>query len=104
VRTLNNNCFVQLKNNFYQISNQDEKIRLPKKAKIEIRQCLSGKLIAMFRGKIVKMTQLDEIESPVIDEKQFITGKSRKVYIPPLTHPYKVHYHPGAKSQLQNVI
>jgi len=88
-RTLDKNYIVQLRNNFYQISNQEEKVHLYKKGKIEIRELLSGERVAFFSGRRVKMTRLNEVESPVLDEKQFLFWNSKKKFIPPKNHPYK---------------
>ena len=34
-------------------------------------ELLSGERVAFFSGRRVKMTRLNEVESPVLDEKQY---------------------------------
>lgn len=88
-RTLSKDRTVQFENNFYQISLQAEKVHLFKGAKIEIRQCLNGEIVAMCSGVVVSMTHLSEVPSPILSEKQVLSWKPKRQYVPPKTHPYK---------------
>lgn len=90
-RTLTKDFTVQFKNTFYQILSQGD-VFLYKKGKVEIRQLLNGEKIALFNGKRVIMKPLSEVESPIFDEKEVNSWKSKKVYIPPRTHPYKCKF------------
>jgi hypothetical protein len=91
-RTLDKNFIVQFKGTFYQVSVQEQKVRLFKKGKVEIRELIDGGRIALFEGKLVKMTPLSEVESPVMDAKQLLTWKPKNHYVPPSSHPYKHKY------------
>jgi hypothetical protein len=93
---------VQFRNNFYEISDQEEKVRLYKGGKVEIRQLLNGDILALFAGKLVKMTLLSEIESPILDEKQILFWKEK--YVPLKTHPYKQMYNKWSKERVRDVI
>ena len=88
-RTLSKDYVVQFKNTFYEISPQEKNAHLFKGAKIEIRESLSGNMIALFKGKVVSMKPLSEIEDQLMDEKKILNWKPMKHYIPPSTHPYK---------------
>lgn len=103
-RTLTKDSVMQFKNTFYQISEQEEKVSLFKGCKVEIRQLLNGKTIALVKGKEVKMKPLKEIESPLVDEKQFLEWKTKHLYIPPKTHPYKLNYGKNQESRCQAAV
>jgi transposase len=92
-RTLTKDFTIQFHNTFYQISTQDKRIDLCRGSKIEIRQLRNQKLVAMFREKQLSITPLSQVESPILDEKQFLEWKACKHYTPPVTHPYKHGYH-----------
>lgn len=91
-RTLDKNFIVQFKNNFYQISNQDEKIHLYNKGKIEIRVLLNGTFNASFKGKLVQMRLLNQLDTPIYDQKEVMAWKEKRYYSPSKTHPYKKFY------------
>lgn len=105
-RTLLKDFIVQFRNTFYTISSQEKRIHLYKGGKVEIRELLTGEIIAFFSGIPVKMTALNEVESPVLDEKQVLIWKDKHRYIPPETHPYKykLFMHDIKKNILQQVI
>jgi hypothetical protein len=88
-RTLNKDFVVQLHNLFFYISSQGGKTKLYKGAKIEVRKCLDGKRIALFKGEQLKMTPLSEVSSEVLDAKQVQVWKPKEKYIPPKSHPFK---------------
>jgi transposase InsO family protein len=90
-RTLNNNV-VQFKNNFYKISNQDGKSVFFRRGKIEIRQLLSGKKVGYIGKEIFNVNLLEEAESSILDSKEVLTWRAKQKYIPPKTHPYKIHH------------
>lgn len=92
-RILTKDFLIQFRNTFYQISAQDDNVHLYKGGKVEIRQLRNKAMIALFKGKLVKMTPLSQVESPILDEKQILEWKMRKQYIPPPTHPFKHGYH-----------
>ncbi len=106
IRTLSKDNVLQHQNTFYQISSQDKKVHLFKGAKIEIRKTLKGEIIAMFKNHIVEMKALNEVKTLVLDEKEIKEWKSRRTYIPPITHPFKREYlnQKNRSDMLRNVI
>jgi transposase len=89
VRTLTKDFTIQLNNMFYQISPQDDKTHLYKGGKVEIRQLRNKNMIALFQGRLVTMTPLSQVESPILDEKQVVEWKVHQCYIPTKMHPYR---------------
>lgn len=105
-RTLSKDFIIQFQNTFYLIATQDEKMTLYRGGKVEIRTCLNGAQKAFFKGKPVSMNSLNEVESPILNEKEIILWKPRKVYKPSKNHPFKrglakkIEY----EEMLQNVV
>jgi len=91
-RTLSKDNVLQHKNTFYQISSQHKNIHLFKGAKIEIRETLDGKLVALFKSHLVEIKPLMELETVTLDEKEIKEWKSKRRYIPQKTHPFKHKY------------
>lgn len=91
-RTLYKDFVVQFENSFYKISSQDPNVHFYMRAKVEIRKLLNGDQIAIFKGKIVEMVRLSEVEAPTLDVKEVVTWKDKKKYIPSTDHPFKHSY------------
>lgn len=92
-RTLSKDFIVQFENTFYKISSQQEKVKLFKGGKVEIRELMNGERIALFSGKPISMTPLYKVECPnVVDAKEILHWHPKKKYIPPDNHPYRHKY------------
>jgi len=91
-RTLSKDNVLQYKNTFYQIYSQEKKIHLFKGAKIEIKETLDGKTIALLKNHLLEMKPLNEAETPILDEKEIKEWKPKQKYIPQKSHPYKNEY------------
>jgi hypothetical protein len=100
-RTLSKDFLLQFESTFYAITPQDKKTHLFKGCKVEVRKLISGKIIAQVENEIVNITPLEEIETPLLDEKQFLEWKPKNKFIPSKNHPYKRQY---KEKMLLNVV
>lgn len=91
IRTLSKDNVFQYQNTFFQINSQNKKLHLFKGAKIEIRETLDGKTIALYKNNLLQMNPLCEIKTPILNEKEMKVWKSKGHDIPK-THPYKHQY------------